>query len=386
MVMKSPQSLSENKSVEELFGCDLDSNIIGAELRSLHQRLAKIDVSTILTNRVIELKTSSQESQENINSKGMEFMLETICDIKNNKKRSKDDPPHHTRSGDPVQRLETITLLLLPSLNSQSHSNSESHHLPLFLCLKGSQELNGNEVDTIISFKNALGIDDPEAAAAMHMEIGRRLFRQRLETGDQDGLLKERRAFQKLIYVSTLVFGDASSFLLPWKRVFKVIDSQVEIAIRDNAQRLYATKLKSISTVIGVIGSELYQYLPKIFSLREAQLLYRLSDEHVADLFREHTRKLIEKHISSALTLLKSKTRATYTLYFTHNCLYINGKGKSPVKVLPSTGVAEEISANRIVEEPPYDLSLFKIVAQITESDLYGSITIMVSCTYKILT
>lgn len=35
------------------------------------------------------------------------------------------------------------------------------------------------------------------------------------------------QAFQKLIYVSTLVFGDASSFLLPWKRVFKVTDSQV---------------------------------------------------------------------------------------------------------------------------------------------------------------
>lgn len=35
------------------------------------------------------------------------------------------------------------------------------------------------------------------------------------------------QAFQKLIYISTLVFGDASSFLLPWKRVFKVTDSQV---------------------------------------------------------------------------------------------------------------------------------------------------------------
>ncbi|KAF4374764.1 hypothetical protein F8388_020285 [Cannabis sativa] len=52
----------------------------------------------------------------------------------------------------------------------------------------------------------------------------------------------------------------------------------------------------------------------QLFSFREAQFLYRLSDEHVADLFREHTRKLIEKHISSARTLLKSKTRATYTL------------------------------------------------------------------------
>ncbi|KAF4387446.1 hypothetical protein F8388_011594 [Cannabis sativa] len=132
----------------------------------------------------------------------------------------------------------------------------------------GSQELSGNEVDTIISFKNALGIDDPEAAA-MHMEIGRRLFRQRLETGDRDGDLEERR---------------------------------VEIAIRDNAQRLYASKLKSIGTDISV---------EQLFSLREAQLLYKLSDEHAGDLFREHTRKLIEKHISSALTLLKSRTRAT---------------------------------------------------------------------------
>lgn len=27
----------------------------------------------------------------------MEFMLETICDIKNNKSRAKEDPAHHTR-------------------------------------------------------------------------------------------------------------------------------------------------------------------------------------------------------------------------------------------------------------------------------------------------
>ena len=35
------------------------------------------------------------------------------------------------------------------------------------------------------------------------------------------------QAFQKLVYVSTLVFGEASKFLLPWKRVFKVTDAQV---------------------------------------------------------------------------------------------------------------------------------------------------------------
>ncbi|CAI0549088.1 unnamed protein product [Linum tenue] len=133
----------------------------------------------------------------------------------------------------------------------------------------GSEDLKGNEVETIINFKKALGIDDPDAAA-MHMEIGRRIFRQRLETGDRDGDVEQRRAFQKLVYVSSLVFGEASSFLLPWKRVFKVTDSQVEISIRDNAQRLYASKLKSVGKDIDV---------EQLVSLRESQLSYRLSDE-----------------------------------------------------------------------------------------------------------
>ncbi|XP_048324004.2 protein TIC110, chloroplastic [Ziziphus jujuba] len=162
------------------------------------------------------------------------------------------------------------------------------------------QELKGDEVDTIVKFKKALGIDDPEAAA-MHMEIGRRIFRQRLETGDRDANLEQRRAFQKLIYVSTLVFGEASSFLLPWKRVFKVTDSQVEIAIRDNAQRLFASKLKSVGRDVNV---------EQLVSLREAQRLYRLSDEHAEELFKEHTRKLVEENISAALRILKSRTRA----------------------------------------------------------------------------
>lgn len=34
----------------------------------------------------------------------------------------------------------------------------------------GNEDLRGDEVDTIIKFKSALGIDDPDAAA-MHMEV-----------------------------------------------------------------------------------------------------------------------------------------------------------------------------------------------------------------------
>ncbi|KAK7843461.1 protein tic110 [Quercus suber] len=131
----------------------------------------------------------------------------------------------------------------------------------------GSEELKGDEADTIINFKKALGIDDPDAAA-MHMEIGRRLFRQRLETGDRDGDVEQRR---------------------------------VEIAIRDNAQRLYASKLKSVGQDIDV---------EQLVSLREAQRLYRLSDELAADLFKEQARRLVEKNVSSALKILKSRTRS----------------------------------------------------------------------------
>uniref|UniRef100_A0A7N0TG74 Uncharacterized protein n=1 Tax=Kalanchoe fedtschenkoi TaxID=63787 RepID=A0A7N0TG74_KALFE len=163
-----------------------------------------------------------------------------------------------------------------------------------------NEDLKGDEVETIKKFKNALGIDDPDAAA-MHMEIGRRIYRQRLEAGDRDADVQQRRAFQKLIYVSTLVFGEASTFLLPWKRVFKITDSQVEVAIRDNAQRLYARKLNTIGRDLDI---------DQLLELRKAQILYSLSDELAEDMFKAHTRKLVEENIMSALTALKSRARA----------------------------------------------------------------------------
>ncbi|KAJ7976415.1 Nucleolar MIF4G domain-containing protein 1 [Quillaja saponaria] len=98
------------------------SDLIYDFLIMLSKRLTEDDVSTILTilqccgmkirsadpvamknfilsvqNRVNELKASPADGQDKINSKRMEFMLETICDIKNNKKRPKEDPAHHTR-------------------------------------------------------------------------------------------------------------------------------------------------------------------------------------------------------------------------------------------------------------------------------------------------
>lgn len=51
----------------------------------------------------------------------------------------------------------------------------------------GSQDLSGDEVDTIIKFKSALGIDDPDAAA-MHMEVSIRYWSLHLDVGDMNYL------------------------------------------------------------------------------------------------------------------------------------------------------------------------------------------------------
>eukprot|EP00252_Welwitschia_mirabilis_P003221 TRINITY_DN13309_c0_g1_i1.p1 TRINITY_DN13309_c0_g1~~TRINITY_DN13309_c0_g1_i1.p1 ORF type:complete len:982 (-),score=224.75 TRINITY_DN13309_c0_g1_i1:486-3431(-) len=162
-----------------------------------------------------------------------------------------------------------------------------------------NKDLNGDEADAIVYFKNVLGIDDPDAAA-VHMEIGRRIFRQRLESGNRNAATEELRAFQKFIYVSNLVFGDASTFLLPWKRVFKVTESQVEVAICDNAKRLFLSKLNAVA---GDVDEK------KFIALREAQLKLRLPDEVAADCFRAHTRRHIENFITSALAILNFRGR-----------------------------------------------------------------------------
>ncbi|XWS58549.1 hypothetical protein CRYUN_Cryun08bG0043600 [Craigia yunnanensis] len=113
------------------------SDLIYDFLIMLGKRLTEIDVSTILTvlqccgmkirgddpatmknfilsvqNRVNELKTSSGDSQAKINGKRMEFMLETICDIKNNKKKTKEDTVQHTRIKKWLQKLRVEDILI----------------------------------------------------------------------------------------------------------------------------------------------------------------------------------------------------------------------------------------------------------------------------------
>ncbi|XP_031503247.1 protein TIC110, chloroplastic isoform X2 [Nymphaea colorata] len=163
----------------------------------------------------------------------------------------------------------------------------------------GSESLKGDEVDRIIKFKCALGIDNPDAVD-VHMELGRHIYGQILETGDHDADMEHYLLFRKLVYVSSLVFGEGSVFLLPWKQVLKVADSQVEFPIQD-AEKLYAEKLKLISLDV----SE-----EQLLEVRTTQVQCHLPDKIAAHLLRKHIRKLIEEKVAAALAVVKSRSRS----------------------------------------------------------------------------
>ncbi|CAN0846536.1 Nucleolar MIF4G domain-containing protein 1 [Linum grandiflorum] len=113
------------------------SDLIYDFLMMLSKRLTEVDVSTILTvlqccgmklrgddpavmknfiqsvqDRVNELKASSSEGEGKINGRRMEFMLETICDIKNNKKRPNGETSLHTRIKNWLKKLGVEGILL----------------------------------------------------------------------------------------------------------------------------------------------------------------------------------------------------------------------------------------------------------------------------------
>ncbi|XP_062230742.1 uncharacterized protein LOC133928428 [Phragmites australis] len=122
-----------------IFGV-ISSDLVYDLLSVLSKRLTELDVSTVLTilqccgmklrgddpgamkdfvlsiqNSVNQLKMHSavrEDGKTDIHSRRMEFMLETICDIKNNKKRPKEDPSHHTRIKKWLQKLKAEDVLL----------------------------------------------------------------------------------------------------------------------------------------------------------------------------------------------------------------------------------------------------------------------------------
>ncbi|KAK9831616.1 hypothetical protein WJX74_002584 [Apatococcus lobatus] len=167
----------------------------------------------------------------------------------------------------------------------------------------GETPLSGFEPERISKFRDALGLSD-EDAAAVHIDVGRRFSRQRQEAAKQADKSAQLKAFQKLIYVSTIVFGEQrAAFLLPWRRVFSLTDAQLSVAKRDNAKALFNNHIQSL-------GGELQADLSQLKALRAFQTRVRLADEIAAEAVREAARTRVERGFERAIATLKQRTRA----------------------------------------------------------------------------
>jgi DNA-binding Lrp family transcriptional regulator len=165
----------------------------------------------------------------------------------------------------------------------------------------GSVSLAGDEHIKARQFLDAVGLTD-EDAAPVHIDVGRSLFRQNVENSARDEQVEGVKSFQKLVYLSSQLFGDLKSgYLTPWVSRFSVTPEQVAVAKRNGARMILQ----------GRINSELAGDIPAdvaaLQTLREIQIGVGLSDEACGDLVREMLAAGTEQQIKSALDDMKTR-------------------------------------------------------------------------------
>ena len=165
----------------------------------------------------------------------------------------------------------------------------------------GDAPLTGVEASLIQSFKAALGLSDTDAAP-VHIDVGRRILRGRMEAGTRGEDMEARKTFQKLIYVSTLVFGERqAAFLLPWTRIFGLNEAQIQVARRDNARALFKARVTSEG---GLRGDRAF-----LTSLKQYQTEVRLADDETSSVIIEAAQKILEEAMDRAIECAKRRSR-----------------------------------------------------------------------------
>lgn len=165
----------------------------------------------------------------------------------------------------------------------------------------GDAPLTGQEAPLIQNFRAALGLSDNDAAP-VHIDVGRRVLRGRLEAGSRGEDMEARKTFQKLIYVSTLVFGERqAAFLLPWTRVFGLNEAQIQIARRDNARTLFKAR---VMTEGGLRGDRSY-----LAALKAYQAEVRVTDDEVSSVIIEAAQLTLQNAMERAIDSIKRRTR-----------------------------------------------------------------------------
>lgn len=166
----------------------------------------------------------------------------------------------------------------------------------------GDNPLTGNEPTLIQNFKSALGLTDVDAAP-VHIDVGRRILRGRMEAGSRADDFEARKTFQRLIYVSSIVFGERqAAFLLPWIRVFGLTEAQVQVARRDNARALFRARLVS--------EGGLPTNRDALAKLKQYQSDVRVADDEAVGVVQDAAQSHLEHLMDKALECIRRRTRA----------------------------------------------------------------------------
>jgi hypothetical protein len=124
-----------------------------------------------------------------------------------------------------------------------------------------------------------------------------------LNPQDRQAQFEQRKAFQRLVYLSYIVFGDQkSAFLLPWRRVFNLTDAQLFVARRSNAQAIF-------SGYLAARGGELPAERQYLRELRDYQQQIKLFDESAEEIVREALRKQVEGWLQQAVDIARAPGR-----------------------------------------------------------------------------
>ena len=165
----------------------------------------------------------------------------------------------------------------------------------------GDVALTGGEALLIQNFKSALGLSDVDAAP-VHMDVGRRVLRGRMESSSRGEDIEARKTFQKLIYVSNLVFGERqAAFLLPWTRVFGLTGAQLEVARRDNARGLFRARVVAEGGVRADRAS--------LAALKAYQSEVRLAEDEASSVIIEASQATLQAAMDRAIEAIKRRSR-----------------------------------------------------------------------------
>lgn len=184
----------------------------------------------------------------------------------------------------------------------------------------GDAQLEGWEPGALRQLKDALQLQDSDAAQ-VHIDVGRRIFRQKQEQGDRSGEVSARRQMNSLIYLSTLVFGEVKSrFLLPWQRLFDLTEGQVNVAIREGASGVFKHTLEQNEDALGAEHAE------PLYNLREQQKQLLLSDDTASQLIQKALTERVEKVVQDSADAFKASARKdpTDALGYLENAIAYN--------------------------------------------------------------